>query len=88
MSFFKKELAVELGNKQKKEAEHSKFPKCFVLRIDAIFFGPQMLVSEVTLIIITDQSWDGLKQPPVCGLAKGPPRLELASFMESDRCCI
>lgn len=34
--------------KKKKKLSINKFPKCFVLRIDATFFGPQMLISEVT----------------------------------------
>lgn len=58
-----------------------------MLRIDATFFGQQMLVSEIIVVVI-DQSWDGLKQPPGLRLAKGPPQLELALSVESDRCCI
>lgn len=41
-----KELAVELENLKNVSAK-LKFTRCFVLRIDATLFGPQMLLSEV-----------------------------------------
>lgn len=76
---------VELENLKKKTQKLSigQFPKCFVLRIDATFFGPQMLISEVTdhnnrsklgWANTASSMWDGT--------------IRVGLIQENDRCCI
>lgn len=73
----------ELENLKKQKLSISQFAKCFVLRIDATFFGPQMLVSEVT--DHNNRSKVGWANT-ASSMWVGTIRVGL--IQEDDRCCI